>query len=346
MLLRSATLSDLGLTEAVRADFARALGDAFRRVDRLGEASRYLRIALESEPEASSESLRARLRSITTEMARRATNDERRPRISESLDQPQLVRPRIPPRVVAAAPAAARPPGGGQMRWTMRPRVLPLTLLGIALATAGALLQTPAQPARPPTLAAFLPGGASLVLQAPDFSSVLADWNGSPEKAKWLDSENFQAFSRSQLFLRLSSAYEEFATAAGVPVDLTLVSDVAGAESALALYGIGKLEFLYVTRMPAAKAMENVLWRARGDYETREAAGTPFYVRTESESERTVAFGVRDGYLLLATREDLMAGALANMDRPGRQVVRPPRRSGGTHGRSGRPRRRAICASC
>jgi hypothetical protein len=85
---------------------------------------------------------------------------------------------------------------------------------------------------------------------------------------------------------------------------------VAGAESALALYDIGKLEFLYVTRLPSARIVENALWRTRGTYEPRDAAGTPFYVRIDPESQRVVAFGVRDRYLVLATREDLVAGAL------------------------------------
>ena len=193
----------------------------------------------------------------------------------------------------------------------MRPHVTPSTLVGVVLATVVALLQTPAQPPRQVDVASLLPAGAALVLQAKDFSSIVGDWNASQEKATWLKSANYEAFSRSRLFLRLKDAYDEFTTAAGVPVDLTLVSDVAGRESALAVYDIGKLEFLYVTRLPSAKAVENALWRTRGRYEPRQASGAPFYVRVDSESKRVVAFGARDEYLLLATREDLLAGALA-----------------------------------
>jgi hypothetical protein len=185
------------------------------------------------------------------------------------------------------------------------------TGIGVILATVGALLQTPAQP--PPRaggITALLPAGAALVLQAKDFASLVADWNGSAEKPAWLASANYEAFARSRVFLQLKGAYDEFSEAAGVPPDMALVSDVAGSESALAVYNVGKLEFLYVTRLPSARVMENALWRTRGDYETREAAGTPFYVRVDPESKRTVAFGVRDQYLLLATREDLLAGAL------------------------------------
>jgi hypothetical protein len=192
----------------------------------------------------------------------------------------------------------------------MKARRLAWTGMGVLLATAGALLQTPAQPPRQTGIAALLPAGATLVLQARDFGSLVGDWSSSAEKTKWLASPNYQAFARSRLFLRLKAAYGEFATAAGVPPDMALVSDVAGTESALALYDVGKLEFLYVTRLPSAKAMDNALWRTRGNYEPREAAGTPFHVRVDPASKRVVAFGARDQYLLLATREDLLAGAL------------------------------------
>jgi hypothetical protein len=193
----------------------------------------------------------------------------------------------------------------------MRVPVIPSAAIGIVFATVSALLQTPAQPRRQVDAASLVPAGAALVLQAKDFSTIVADWSRSSEKGKWLASDNYSAFSRSRLFLRLTEAYGEFAAAAGAPVDMTLVSDLAGGESALAIYDVGKLEFLYVTRMPLAKAMENALWRTRGTYEPRQAAGTPFYVRVDPESKRLVAFGVRDEYLLLATREDLLAGALA-----------------------------------
>jgi hypothetical protein len=192
----------------------------------------------------------------------------------------------------------------------MRPRSVAWTGIGVVLATVGALLQSPSQAPRPTAITALLPAGAALVLQANDFASLVGGWNTSAEKTKWLASANYGAFSRSRLFLRLQKAYDEFSTAAGVPPDMALVSDVAGAESALALYDIGKLEFLYVTRLPAARAIENALWRTRGTFEPREAAGTPFYVRVDPQSQRVVAFGVRDQYLVLATREDLLAGAL------------------------------------
>ena len=178
-------------------------------------------------------------------------------------------------------------------------------LIGVA---GWAFFQAAPPPARP--LAEVVPAGPLLYLEAKDFSAIVRDWNASPEKEAWLKSDNYAVFVRSHLLLRLTDARDEFATAVGLPPDMALVSDVAGGESALALYDIGKLEFLYVTRLPSARAAENALWRARGDYQPRSAAGSPYFVRVDPASRRTVAFAVSGDYLLLATREDLVASAL------------------------------------
>ncbi|MGD0923339.1 MAG: hypothetical protein ABSA70_16485, partial [Terriglobia bacterium] len=182
-----------------------------------------------------------------------------------------------------------------------------LCFLSIALA-----MTPPGQGPKPSSagLAAFMPTGSLLFVESPDFATLVHDWENSREKPKWLASDNYQVFSRSRLFLRLQEAQTQFATAAGAPPDMALLDSLAGEQSALALYDIGNLEFLYITRMPSARAMQNVLWTNREKFEPRKAADIPYYVRTEPEKSRLVAFATSGDYLLLATREDLMAGAL------------------------------------
>jgi hypothetical protein len=94
---------------------------------------------------------------------------------------------------------------------------------------------------------------------------------------------------------------------------MNFLSQVAGTRSALALYDIGKLEFLYVTYLPSAKSMQTTLWQTRAKFEPRSAGGVNFYIRRDPESQKEVAFAVSGDYLLLATREDLLAGALQLM---------------------------------
>ena len=159
-------------------------------------------------------------------------------------------------------------------------------------------------------LSRLVPQGALLYLEAKDFSSLLAEWNGSPEKAEWLKSDTYAVFSKSRLFLRLKDAGDQFASAAGIPPDMKFVSQVAGGASAVAIYDIGKLEFLYITRLGAGHGEPALLAESRSNFETRNAGGKPFFIRKDPESGREVAFTMDGDYLLLATREDLLAHAL------------------------------------
>src|SRR5579862_7445876 len=165
----------------------------------------------------------------------------------------------------------------------------------------------------PSPLPGYMPSGAMLYIEAKDLSGLLADWNASPAKRRWLASDNFEVFARSTLLLRLADAQREFTAAANVPPDATFLSQAAGRESALAVYDIGKLEFVYISHVPSAATMESALWQSRAKFEPRSAAGTPFFVHADADSGRVVAFAVSGDYFLLATREDLLAAALALM---------------------------------
>jgi hypothetical protein len=192
-------------------------------------------------------------------------------------------------------------------------RKLPIVLLiaAVGMGLGRAAYQAAATPEVP--LSRYVPSGALLYLQAKDFSGLLADWNRSPQKQAWLAGSNYEVFSRSRLLLRLKDAGKQFAAAAGLPPDMNFLSQTAGRESALALYDIGKLQFVYITRLPSASAMQSQLWQMRSKFETRSAGGATFYLRRDPESQREVEFSIKGNYLLLATREDLMAGALQLM---------------------------------
>ncbi len=170
------------------------------------------------------------------------------------------------------------------------------------------LHQAQSASARP--LAELMPQGALLYVEARDFSGLLKDWTASPEKAKWLESDDYRVFSNSRLFLRLSKASDEFAAAAGVPPNTQFLKDAAGKESALAIYNIGNLEFLYVSRTGSTNFLKSALWQSRNKFQPRTSAGKTFFSRKDEESGRVVAFAAADDYVVLGTREDLVAGAL------------------------------------
>ena len=194
-------------------------------------------------------------------------------------------------------------------------RVLAAILVFSAVSLS-AYLRTASGMPEAPNLSGFAPPGALLALQCPDLHALLTAWTQSPEEARWLASDNFAAFSRSRLFGRLKEAQDEFATSAGLPPDMRFLTGVAGRESFFAWYDIGKLEFLYITRLPTGEAEKTPLLALRDRFQARAAGGTTFYVRSEGEPARTVAFAVHGDTLLLATREDLMADALQLMAQP------------------------------
>ena len=183
-----------------------------------------------------------------------------------------------------------------------------LTIVAVLLAAAGvAWWRISAQPARP--LAELMPEGALLYLEASDFSRLLNEWNTSKVKRDWLAGANYQVFAQSNLFTKLSGVYDEYGKAAGFTPGLENVIEIAGDESALALYDIHDVQFLYITHVPRNRLTASQLWRVRDKFEQRQAAGLPFYVRTDGS--RTVAFAFANDNLFVATRDDLMAQALA-----------------------------------
>ena len=74
-------------------------------------------------------------------------------------------------------------------------------LTALLLSTAGLVfLQTTPSATK---LATLMPSGALLYLEAPDFGRLLRDWDASKVKADWLESANYEVFSRSNLFTKL-----------------------------------------------------------------------------------------------------------------------------------------------
>jgi hypothetical protein len=187
----------------------------------------------------------------------------------------------------------------------MKRAMLFVTLL---LSAAGLVFLQTASPA--PKLATLMPSGALLYLETPDFGGLMRDWDAAKVKADWLESANYAVFARSNLFTKLQEVYSQYGEAAGFRPGLKSVVDIAGTDSALALYEIRDVEFLYISRVADADFMKTQLWAARGKFERRQAGGVSFYLRTDPASKRTVAFAFAKGYLLLATRDDLVAQAL------------------------------------
>lgn len=204
----------------------------------------------------------------------------------------------------------------------MKPRILVLAAVLTAIATVAALAyqsRRPAAAVAPKPLTAFLPQDALLTIESPNFAALLTRWQSSQEAKTWLASDDYAVFQNSGLFLHLASFQDEFAQAAGVPLGTPFLNQIAGTESAFAWYDIRELQFLSITRMAPGQAAQTQLLQARGRFERRHAGNADFFLRTTTSegATRTVAFAQLStpsgDLLLLATREDLLANALALM---------------------------------
>ena len=186
------------------------------------------------------------------------------------------------------------------MKLTHRFLVTALVAMAVSAVVGLTVYQTQSSPTHP--LDQIMPEGALLYIEAKDFSGLMKDWNASPEKSQWLKSDDYRVFSNSRLFLRLSKASDEFAVAAGVPPNMKFLNDAAGKESALAIYNIGELEFLYVSRINNSAFLQSPLWQTRSKFQPCMAGGKSFYTRKDEQSGMEVAFAVADDYLILGTR--------------------------------------------
>jgi len=175
-------------------------------------------------------------------------------------------------------------------------------LTGVA-AWLGAQALAPTKPA-----SELMPAGALFYMETRNFSKLVSEWDASPEKKAWLESASYQSYLRSHLLTRLTEARKSYADAAGVPEDAPLLQGIAGGESALAFYHIGKLEFLYITQISSARFADSVLGKVKQKFEARKAGGRDYFV--QSKGENTIAFALVDDRLILATREDLIADSL------------------------------------
>jgi hypothetical protein len=157
----------------------------------------------------------------------------------------------------------------------------------------------------------LFPPGALLYLEAQDLHKLVGQWNSSTEKTKWVNSANFQVLSQSRLVQRMAEAQSEFQTVAGIPVEMNLLNQVAGTQSAFAFYDLSHLSFVYLTRLDDTRLNSTDLWKKRTAYQTRQVAGVSFFVKErEGEAIRTIAFASYEGWLVLATDANQMARTL------------------------------------
>lgn len=184
-----------------------------------------------------------------------------------------------------------------------------LVFAAAALAAAGLIAQLAGQGEAPPSR--YLPKGALVYLETPNLDVLLKTWKLSDFRAGWEQSRNHEYFLNSRLYLRLQDRTSEFGSAAGFSFSFDNLSKLAGTQSGLALYDIGELKAVAMTRTSLEQAETTELWADRQKFVTRKVGSREYYVEPE---DGALAFAYAKPYLVVATEESLLQRTLQAMD--------------------------------
>lgn len=197
----------------------------------------------------------------------------------------------------------------------MKVKILIIAAL-IAVAAFIALSQIKAKAFAP---ARDFPRGALVYVQINDLPALIKLCNESKFMEKYAASENFARFQNNHLGRKLASRWKEFGDASGFSFDSKTISGLAENKAAIALYDIGKLEFVFIAPMSeeifaATKFLQN---REKFTGETIDGETKIYRVSVEADRGRQrqeLIFTNLKGRFVLATSEKLIVQTLRNID--------------------------------
>lgn len=168
------------------------------------------------------------------------------------------------------------------------------------------------------TLAEDFPRGALVYAQFKDLPELIKQWDQSRLKQQYLDSTNYMQFQHRHLALKLIDRWEEFNNALGFPLDAAAISGAADSGAALAIYDIGRLDLVFIAPISEDKVAATKFFNSRQQFEETESPDGTTYYRHEFQADRgrqkqTFAFAATKGKLILATNEQLLLRAIANI---------------------------------
>lgn len=168
------------------------------------------------------------------------------------------------------------------------------------------------------TPAEDFPREALVYVQVADLPAFIKVINDSKFKEKYAASKNFDEFKKRHLGLKLAKRWQEFNNASGFPIDLEAVAGLANNQAALAVYDIGKLDFVFIAPVSAQVFAATKFVRNQDKFaEETLKDGTQIY-RAAVEADRgrqkqELIFANVKGRFVLATSEKLLVQTLNNI---------------------------------
>ena len=168
-------------------------------------------------------------------------------------------------------------------------------------------------------LAEDFPRGALVYAQFKDLPGLIKQWDQSRLKQQYLDTTNYKEFQHHHLALKLIERSEEFNSALGFPLDATAISGAADTSAAVAIYDIGRLDMVFIAPISDDKMAATKFFNFKEQFEETELSDGTTYYRHEFQADRgrqkqVFAFATAKGKLILATNEQLLLRAIANIN--------------------------------
>src|ERR1041384_28455 len=176
-------------------------------------------------------------------------------------------------------------------------------------------------------LASVMPKGALVYVQASDLAALMKTWLAPSIRPNFYGGASFAAFEKSRIYLKLQDRKKDFDTAIGVGLDESRLGELAGRASAVSIYDIGKIELVFVTEVPRARAVASTLFKQAPQFQERSADGISYYVRDVATDggrlNEQFCFAYIEGKLIVTTTEGLMIRSIANVKSPGAESLLP-----------------------
>lgn len=169
-------------------------------------------------------------------------------------------------------------------------------------------------------LTRYAPDGALIYIEVHNLKRLLSQWRASSAHRRYGQSANWRAFQNSRLYLRLLDRLQPIEAALGFELTEQHLSALAGSQSALAIYDIGKLEMLLITVTTRPDAFASLLFKQRSAFRQRTLNNQVYYVREgthpETQEKATAGFAFAQGILIVASSESLLRRTLGNLTAP------------------------------
>jgi hypothetical protein len=198
-------------------------------------------------------------------------------------------------------------------------------VLLILVAVVAASHRSDGQQARPVAeqlrLAAAMPSGAMVYVQARDLSALMKAWLASSIHERFYKSASFNAFSKSRIYLKFQDRKSDFESALGFGLDEGRLAELAGGTSAISIYDIGNLELVFITEVARERAVATALFKQAPQFQERPSANGVYYVRDVTtdggQLRQQFCFAHVSGKLIVTTTEGLMVRTLENLKAAG-----------------------------